>query len=495
MSINGYGYDRGGDVTPLFGGQPGAPVPRSRRDERRADEAMRAEQRRADQTQRDQQRLDAELARREADRLDERARREERRADADAELERKRARRTDAQREKARAKKEKAARSAARRAAFVAAVTEHMPLIGIPVVAVSLVVGWTGQAQAAAHLGMGAMALGIPVLTEGMVLTLAGLTAHAIGAKPQLPYRGLYRATWTAGLFAAASNAGGHLIEDASPQGVYRAAAYALASLAGLVLWAIVMRAKRAAADGASAAEVARWRRIRRSHPVVARRAQRIADLSGREFPEAFALAWERRTAAGTDEPTIREIRRQRGATWSRAQAEAWDGNPATRKVKNAVPAVPADTAETVPENADAGSRTLVAEAVPVLAPGSGLWVPTGPDGRFERSAAAVPGTDPEGPGGLFPPGIGASEAVVDAAADEAPEQVPSVFSDRVLKRAAVEWRKIHAAATADPTYRSSKGHLGVSPYALARRLSIRKADGPALVAELVDRQMIPVGE
>lgn len=328
MSINGYGYDRGGDVTPLFGGQPGAPVPRSRRDERRADEAMRAEQRRADQTQRDQQRLDAELARREADRLDERARREERRADADAELERKRARRTDAQREKARAKKEKAARSAARRAAFVAAVTEHMPLIGIPVVAVSLVVGWTGQAQAAAHLGMGAMALGIPVLTEGMVLTLAGLTAHAIGAKPQLPYRGLYRATWTAGLFAAASNAGGHLIEDASPQGVYRAAAYALASLAGLVLWAIVMRAKRAAADGASAAEVARWRRIRRSHPVVARRAQRIADLSGREFPEAFALAWERRTAAGTDEPTIREIRRQRGATWSRAQAGRGTGTP-----------------------------------------------------------------------------------------------------------------------------------------------------------------------
>ncbi|MGR6997283.1 hypothetical protein ACU686_02875 [Yinghuangia aomiensis] len=125
------------------------------------------------------------------------------------------------------------------------------------------------------------MAFGMPVLTEGMVLTLAGLTAHAISAKPKpLPYAFLYRATWAAGLFAALANAGGHLIEDASAAGVYRAVAYAIASLAGLVLWSIVMRSKRAASDGASAAQVARWRRIRRTHPRIARRAQRIADLA-----------------------------------------------------------------------------------------------------------------------------------------------------------------------------------------------------------------------
>ncbi|MGR6997282.1 hypothetical protein ACU686_02870 [Yinghuangia aomiensis] len=46
-----------------------------------------------------------------------------------------------------------------------------------------------------------------------------------------------------------------------------------------------------------------------------------------------------------------------------------------------------------------------------------------------------------------------------------------------------------------DRRFRSPTGHLGVSPYAVASALKLRKDSGPAIVATLLDRQMIPASD
>ncbi|MFJ8871069.1 hypothetical protein ACIRD6_35620 [Streptomyces sp. NPDC102473] len=214
--------------------------------------------------------------------------------------------------------------------------SHHMPLWGLPVAIVSLVMGWSGQAGAAAHLGMGLFAVGVPVLTEGMVLTFAGLTGQAI--EQGRPYKGLMRITWSATLVAAAINGAGHLIEDRTADGMYRAGAYALASLAAMILWWVVMRSKRAAISGRTAEEIARWKRLGRRHPILVRRARRVADNTGANLPSAYATVWERANGAAPGEPSIREIRASRRALYRRSQAESWDGK---RSLWNG-PAVPA---------------------------------------------------------------------------------------------------------------------------------------------------------
>lgn len=298
----------------------------SRREERRRDRAADAAQRREDlRAAREEERTD----RREAARLRTEQQQADRQACADA---REKARKA---RNKRRTERRK---TRSRRLSTVrAAVAAHMPLTGVPVVAVSLVMGWSGQMDAAAAAGMGAAAAGVPVLTEGMTLTLAGLTAAAIGHKR--PHRRLLAATWVSALVAAAVNAAGHLLQDASAAGVYRAGAFAAASLAALILWGTVMRSRRAALSGKSAAQLARWRRIRRRHPWLSARARHHVDATGAEFAEAFATVWERRHGAPPGEPTVREIRAARRAERRRKEANAWDGAPWRRTRTRPAPA------------------------------------------------------------------------------------------------------------------------------------------------------------
>ncbi|MFB7500048.1 hypothetical protein ACFC09_36115 [Streptomyces sp. NPDC056161] len=345
---------------------PTAPAAVSRREEKRRDaRADRAEAREDRAHERAEARKDAEHRRH----LKEQARQ--------AKLELQQQKRAD--QEKARAKRRKERRAAW--AAVQIKLAHHMPLWGLPVVAVSLIMGWSGQAGAAAHLGMGWAAPGVPVLTEGMTMTFAGLTGQAIDQKR--PHRWLLRITWATALLAASVNGFGHLVEDDSAGGIYRASAYAGASLAALALWAVVIRSKRAAISGRTADEIARWKRIGRRHPILVHRARHVADNTGVSLLAAYETVWERANGAKPGAPSISEIRASQRAAYRRRAAESWDGRRRFRRGQG-VPAVPVpvispDSTERPQEGAPRDARTPVqAPVLPValLVPGGkGEWV------------------------------------------------------------------------------------------------------------------------
>ncbi|MYW00050.1 hypothetical protein [Streptomyces sp. SID3343] len=471
-------------ITNLFneGDDPRRP---SRREERRADRVADAELQREDERlEREQRREDARLAA------------EEKRKDDAVRLQGELFKRAADEKATAKARKdkdeEKSRRKVARKAAWtktVAAVSEHMPPAGMPVVAVSLGMGWSGQAGAAQAAGMGVWALGVPVLFEGMVLTLAGLTSAAIGRGPKSPYKFLLGATWASGVFAAAVNASGHLIEDHSAAGIYRAGAYAAASLAALVLWALVMRSKKARLSGEEAAEVARWRRLRRSHPVVAHRAQRIADLTGTQYPQAWALAWSRTKGASVDEPMISEIRTLRRSTYRRSVALAWDGRKGRDKPLDGAVGEPVPGVVTPASEVAAIVPTQAGRAAP------GLWIPD-LEGRFERAVMSVPdaapGTPAQGPETQFPLGNPDADGDVPDEVAESPETGLLDLPERKLRQAAKAWHGLQKRIEKDKRLYSRKAHLGVSPYALAKALRMRRQDGAPLVRTLIDAQLIP---
>jgi hypothetical protein len=342
------------------------PATSSRREEKRRDQrADRAEAREDKAHERAEARKDAEHER------------QLKKQERQAKLELRQQKRAD--KEKARAKRRKE-----RRAAWASArakLAHHMPLWGLPVVVVSLIMGWSGQAGAAAHLGMGWAAPGVPVLTEGMTMTTAGLTGQAIDQGR--PYKWLLRITWFNALFAAGVNGFGHLIEDSSAAGMYRAAAYALASLAGFALFVVVLRSRRAAIAGRTASEIARWKRLSRRHPFLMRRARRVADNTGVSLASAWATVWERANGAKLGEPSIREIRDSQRATYRRRTAESWDGRLRLGRAPAAptasVPAAKTESAGRPQEGAPGDARTPVQPPVlPValLVPGAaGGWV------------------------------------------------------------------------------------------------------------------------
>lgn len=348
-------------------------------------------------SRRAEKRLDKSADRAEA-RADRREANEERRRDAEhrrkmkdderrAKIERKRLARIE--KDKVRARRRKERRLAWHNAQVKLA--NHMPLWGLPVVIVSLIMGWSGQAGAAAHLGMGLFAAGVPVLTEGMVLTFAGLTGQAI--EQGRPYKGLMRITWITTLIAASINGAGHLIEDNSGPGMYRAGAYALASLAAMILWWVVMRSKRAAISGKTAEETARWKRLGRRHPILMHRARRVADNTGKPMADAWATVWERENGAKPGEPSIREIRASRRAAFRRSRAQSWNGQRGFkwgRDVSIAVlPAIEA-AAPSEPDTAASGEARTPVQA-PVL-PVS-LLVPGGQGEWVSHPVPVLPGT------------------------------------------------------------------------------------------------------
>lgn len=458
--------------TPVNGHDPNeppfgkAPLPSSRGEEKRANlQARRSEDRKDRREQAEERRRDREHKRR--------VKTEAKNAKVARALQKK------ADRQKLRAKTRKDRR--ARLDAMMVRLSHHMPLWGLPVVVVSLVVGWTGQAGAAAHLGMGWAAAGVPVLTEGMTLTFAGLTGQAIEQRRE--YRWLMRATWITAVIAAAINGFGHLIEDDSAAGIYRACAYAGASLAALILWWVVMRSKRAAVSGRTAEDVARWKRLKRRHPILVRRARRIADNTGITLERAYAKAWERANGAAVGEPSIREIRASRRAAFRRAQAEAWDGR--TRFSRTAlvpapvVPAVVEPEPETVPEPVSEDAPEVIpAPYLPVVlaVPGlDGQWVahrvpvhPLDTWTPFSRSGSETATTRfPQGQEPLPDPSPDASGDEDGKQADEAQEEVrEKVADDRLAKARAL----VDAAAEEGknlkrhPSNRQMARHLGCRP-------------------------------
>ncbi|MEV4438091.1 hypothetical protein AB0K09_03580 [Streptomyces sp. NPDC049577] len=399
--------------------------PSPRREERRRDRRAERAERREDRHQdREERRRDREH------------KRQLKTTEHNAKVARKMQQRAEREKSRGRRRRE-------RRAAWHAAqlkVAHHMPLWGLPVVAVSMVLGWTGQASAAAALGMGMGAVGIPVITEGMTLTLAGLTGQAIEQKR--PHRWLLRATVITAVIAAAINAAGHLIEDHSAAGGYRAGAYALASLAAVALWWVVMRSKKVALSRQSAEEADRWRRLGRRHPVLVRRARRLADNTNVPMDEAYETVWTRANAASPDEPSIREIRAARRATYRRARAASWDGRrrwirrgtPPTVVVPGPVEPEPEAVAETVSDDVP---EVIPAPVLPValVVPGAdGEWVahrvPVHPLTASRPPAEAVP----EEPTPRFPQGKEpVSDPVRDQVDDDRLETVRAMV-DEVLE-------------------------------------------------------------
>lgn len=442
------------------------PIPTSRGEEKRANLQARRTEDRADRREAaEERRRDREHRRR--------LKTEAKNAKVGLALQKK------AERQKLRAKRRKDRR--ARLDSMVVRLSHHMPLWGLPVVVVSLVVGWTGQAGAAAHLGMGWAAAGVPVLTEGMTLTFAGLTGQAI--EQRRPYRWLMRATWTTAMVAAAINGFGHLIEDDSAAGIYRACAYAGASLAALILWWVVMRSKRAAVSGRTAEDIARWKRLSRRHPILVRRARRIADNTGITLEAAYTKAWERANGAPPGEPSIREIRASRRAAYRRAQAESWDGRTRfSRTAPAPAPVVPAAVEpepETVPEPAvEDAPEVIPAPYLPVAlaVPGpDGQWVAhrvpvhplTASPGladagsetaatRFPQGQEPVPSPSPDAPeegGGTQP----------DTAQDEVRDQVHEnrmTKARALVQQAAEEGKNLRR----HPSNRQMARHLGCRP-------------------------------
>ncbi|MGW1226618.1 hypothetical protein [Streptomyces sp. NPDC002530] len=454
----------------VVNGDPGKPpfgtVPTSRGEEKRANlQARRTEDRADRREQAEEKRLDREHKKR--------LQTEAKNAKVALALQKK------SERQKLRARRRKDRK--ARMDSLVVSLSHHMPLWGLPVVAVSLVVGWTGQAGAAAHLGMGWAAAGVPVLTEGMTLTFAGLTGQAIEQKR--PYRWLMRATWTMAVIAAAINGFGHLVEDDSAAGIYRACAYAGASLAALILWWVVMRSKRAAVSGRTAEDIARWKRLSRRHPILVRRARRIADNTGMSLERAYAKAWERSNGAAPGEPSIREIRASRRAQFRRARAESWDGRTRFSRTAPAPTAVVPVAVEPEPETVPKPVSEDAPEVIPapylplaLVVPGlDGQWiahrVPVHPLDTwtpFSRtgSETATPrfpqGQDP------LPPSLPDTPEEKDGKqADEAQDEVrEQVADDRLAKARAL----VDAAAEEGkdlrrhPSNRQMAKHLGCRP-------------------------------
>ncbi len=358
---------------------PEKPAVPSRREEKRLDKSADRAEAREDRTQE-----------REQNRLDAAHRRHLKKQERQAKLELKQQKRAD--REKGRVKRRKERRAAWQ--TLQVKLAHHMPLWGLPVVAVSLIMGWSGQAQAAAHLGMGWAAPGVPVLTEGMTMTTAGLTGQAI--EQGRPYKWLLRITWFNALFAAGVNGFGHLIEDDSAAGMYRASAYAVASLAGLALFAVVLRSRRAAISGKTAVEISRWKRLSHRHPFLMRRARRVADNTGVSLASAWATVWERANGAKLGEPSIREIRASQRAAYRRRNAESWDGRRRLGRTPVApavvVPAVTPDASDRPQETASDDARTPVqAPTLPVA-----LLVPGGAGGWVKHPVPVLPMAAPK---------------------------------------------------------------------------------------------------
>ncbi|MGC2997433.1 hypothetical protein ACPF8X_03250 [Streptomyces sp. G35A] len=206
------------------------------------------EQRRLDKAaDREQDREDKRLAH-EARLKAERLRAEEQRKDAETEAKLKRQRAA----EKAKSQLLRKEQRAAARKRALAAVTAHMPIAGIPVVAVSMAMAWGGQYEAAHAAGFGGYSIGVPVMLEGLTLTLATLTSAAMGAKK--PHASLMTWTWVSAFVAAAVNGYGHVIEGGAAAAL-KAVVFAVASLVGVFLWWRVATAHTATRTRAQRAE------------------------------------------------------------------------------------------------------------------------------------------------------------------------------------------------------------------------------------------------
>ncbi|GHI97970.1 DUF2637 domain-containing protein [Streptomyces olivaceus] len=425
-----------------------------------------------------------------------------------------RRRRQLAREEKARVRKETVQKWKGRGKALVHALPVIVAVSAVAALIVASVwIAWPAQAEAMRE-DLGARSWVVPGVVEGLTWTSASLTILAVRRKAPA---GRYRAmTAISALIAASLN----LFHSPSPSA---GQVNALASLAGVLAFELVVGLLQHTQSGRTAVEVreqlARWI----AHPLVSLTAWRIRAPYRKTITvqKAWDQAWESHHG-GQPGTTAARVRRQRRAEARMERARSKAGRRRVRELKRCVEAAAVEaaieesSAEAAQARADemraraeefrdrAEKEKLKAEArlssqmyrgLPWV---GGKWVPVlTPQARSEgdgkRSEApkiqfptgeSVPRTSARN--GAEPEERNTSASVGDAAksavgngSKAGPERDLSEHLDKAFRNA----RELAYAAATDTRRRTGNGFF--SPYTLAKQIGVRRQDGPALLALL----------
>lgn len=425
-----------------------------------------------------------------------------------------RRRRQAAREEKARVRKEKVQKWKTRGKGLIHALPVIVAVTAVAALIVASVwIAWPAQAEAMRE-DLGDRSWVVPGVVEGLTWTSASLTILAVrrGAPA-----GRYRAmTAISALIAATLN----LLHSPSPEA---GQVNALASLAGVLAFELVVGLLQHTQSGRTAAEVreqlARWI----AHPLVSLTAWRIRAPYRKTITvqKAWDQAWESHHG-GQPGTTAARVRRQRRAEARMERARSKTGRRRVRELKRSLEATTTEaaiaqsSAEAAQAHADAmraraeefqdraAKEEFKAQArlssqkfrgVPWV---GGEWVPVlSPQARSEDAD-----TRSEDPKIQFPSGESAPGAPARNGAEQGERNAPAPRRNGAktiggngskagterdlsehLDNAFPAARELAYAAATDPRRRTGNGFF--SPYTLATRIGVRRQDGPALLALL----------
>ncbi|MYS37586.1 uncharacterized protein DUF2637 [Streptomyces sp. KhCrAH-43] len=422
-----------------------------------------------------------------------------------------------AREEKARVRKEAVQKWKGRGRALVHALPVIVAVSAVAALIVASVwIAWPAQAEAMRE-DLGARSWVVPGVVEGLTWTSASLTILAVRRKAPA---GRYRVmTAISALIAASLN----LLHSPSASA---GQVNALASLAGVLAFELVVGLLQHTQSGRTAAEVreqfARWV----AHPLVSLTAWRIRAPYRKTITvqKAWDQAWESHHG-GQPGTTAARVRRQRRAEARMELARSQAGRRRVRELKRSLEATVAEAAiaESSAEAAQARADEMQARArefrdraekeefkaqarlssqqyrgLPWI---GGRWVPVlSPQPRSEADEERSEGAKiqfPSGESAPRPPARNGSEqGARNAPAPARNAAQPSGGNDSKpgterdlsehLHKAFPAARELAYEAAADRRKRTGNGFF--SPYTLASRIGVRRQDGPALVALLEEQ-------
>ncbi|MER6256815.1 DUF2637 domain-containing protein [Streptomyces sp. NPDC001584] len=428
-----------------------------------------------------------------------------------------RRRRQNLREEQARVRKETVQQWKARGKALVQALPVIVAVSAVAALIVASVwIAWPAQAEAMRE-DLGNRSWVVPGVVEGLTWTSASLTILAVRRKAPA---GRYRAmTVISALIAATLN----LLHSPSPEA---GQVNALASLAGVLAFELVVGLLQHTQSGRTAAEVreqaARWI----AHPLVSLTAWRIRAPYRKTITVEMAWdqAWESHHGSerGT---TAARVRRQRRAEARMERARTKAGRRRVRELKRSLEATATEAAiaESSAEAAQARADEMKARAeefrnradkeefkaqarlssqkyrglpfvggewVPVLPPltSSGYFGERSEDAKIQfpsgESAPATParnGAEQGERNGSSMTGSGSKSAGGNGSKAGAERDLRE-YLDQAFPVA----RELAYGAASDNRKRTRNGFF--SPYTLATRIGVRRQDGPALL-DLLEKQ------
>ncbi|MEU5091112.1 DUF2637 domain-containing protein [Streptomyces sp. NPDC021356] len=425
-----------------------------------------------------------------------------------------RRRRQAAREEKARVRKEAVQKWKGRGKALVHALPVIVAVSAVAALIVASVwIAWPAQAEAM-RKDLGARSWVVPGVVEGLTWTSASLTILAVRRKAPA---GRYRAMTVISALIAASLNLFHSPSASAGQ------VNALASLAGVLAFELVVGLLQHTQSGRTAAEVreqlARWI----AHPLVSLTAWRIRAPYRKTITvqKAWDQAWESHHG-GQPGTTAGRVRRQRRAEARMERARSKAGRRRVRELKRSLEATAAEAAiaESSAEAAQARADEMRARAEEFRSRAEkeefkaqarlssqkyrglpwigGQWVPVlSPQARSEGGEERSEDPKIQFPSGESAPrtparnGAEQGERNTPAATRNAPKSAggndskPGTERDlsEHLDKAFPVARELAYEAAADRRKRTGNGFF--SPYTLASRIGVRRQDGPALLALL----------